>query len=436
MATLRMDLETSSQDSDYAQRHSHRQGRHGSGSADSLGSHSRHSSGSESLNGSDFHEEGHTFPDREHPANVSVASLGQILHDDSKVDANKSFSLLDVKHLKGEGQKQQMVRLNKDLEAYMKDNKDLDKEIQRLMDEINKAQKNRIGQADEVNLKSKAVLAKKKEVDDLRDRQSKAKVQRRVIELANENLQGDCDKYKDQIKDLEAKIIKLSEIKDNAEHEIKKDRDESRELEEKRNKLMADQTQKKAAHQAKIDRLIAERSRAGKVQNALPPMRQQNIAVMLDNYRKDCHNDNRKPQIIIDLENQVKAAQQEAIKLDVQIRKHEVEQEHMKTRIDTLGNEIFLANGQKEHVDKQMHASKEQWEKELEILNRKLEMLEKYHKSLLGELSAAEDHLRMVLLKEQGEKERLNDEIKKMQELLNLRDEYKRASRQSSVAHR
>merc|ERR1712170_324503 len=98
-----------------------------------------------------------------------------------------------------------------------------DHEIARLNAEIVKAKKNANYQDDDIERKIQVIHEEKVSIDKLRSQQKETNIQLEKVKLRNENYEGDCSRYNQQIKELEAKIRNVNLETEKAENEIKQD---------------------------------------------------------------------------------------------------------------------------------------------------------------------------------------------------------------------
>merc|ERR1711957_111048 len=100
-------------------------------------------------------QSGYGMHSRNSTLNQSAASLRDILEE-----RNDQFEVLEPSKMYGDGQKNQMNKLNVQLRDYMKMNKDLDNQIASLNTEISKAKHNANYQDDDIKRKIMTVTAR------------------------------------------------------------------------------------------------------------------------------------------------------------------------------------------------------------------------------------------------------------------------------------
>merc|ERR1712130_882986 len=327
--------------------------------------------------------------------NQSTASLRDILEQE-----DGEFTILEASKMYGEGQKKQMRGLNSQLRDYMRMNKDLDQEIARLNAEIMKAKKNANYQDDDIKRKIQVIHEEKVTIDKSRNQQKETNIQLEKVKLRNENCEGDCTRYNQQIKELEAKIRNVNLETEKAENEIKQDQAKIDDLLPQKKELEEQQREREYKHKKKIAELLANRKKT----EILPvPEVQKHLPKMLDNYRKN-HVDDGKPAKIKELEAKVEQARLKSRSLDKEILQTHREKDKVELAIKNLEMEISQAETNCEGVKKQMAQIDENHRKELAEMNATIDRLEQEKKSLERELENADHELRQVQNQKIGHK--------------------------------
>lgn len=350
------------------------------------------------------------MPSRNSTLNQSAASLRDILEERSD-----QFEVLEPSKMYGDGQKNQMNKLNVQLRDYMKMNKDLDDQIASLNSEISKAKHNANYQDDDIKRKIMTVHEQKKTIDTLRIKQKDTTIQLEKVKLRNDNCEGDCKRYNQQIKEMDAKIRNVNDEIDTAQREIANDQAIIDELLPKKKRLEEAQREKEIKHKRRIEELLANRK---KTQILPVPEVQKHLPTMLDNYRKSHVDKDAKPAEIKQLEAKVEQARIRSRNLDKEILLTHREKDKVELAIRNLEMEISQAETNCEGVRKQMKQIDANHKKELEEMTVTIERLELEKRGLEQELQNADHELKQVQNQKIGHKAPIEDEVKQMASLL------------------
>lgn len=353
---------------------------------------------------------GYGMHSRNSTLNQSAASLRDILEQE-----DDQFEVLEASKMYGDGQKRQMSKLNVQLRDYMQMNKDLDNTIAKLNTAILKAKQNANYQDDDIKRKIAVIHEQKTSIDKLRQKQKETNIQLEKVRLRNENCEGDCNRYNQQIKELDAKIRNVNNETDRAEQEIRDDQATIDRLLPEKKKLEEEQRERELKHRRRIEELLANRK---KTQILPVPEVQKHLPKMLDNYRKSHTDKDSKPAEIKQLEAKVEQARTKSRNLDKEILITHREKDKVELAIRKLEMEISQAETNCEGVKKQMKQMDENHKKELEEMTATIERLEAEKRQLEKELQNADHELRQVQNQKIGEKAPIEEEVIQMAQLL------------------
>merc|ERR1711976_395300 len=290
--------------------------------------------------------------------NQSAASLRDILEQEGP----EEFQVLEASKMYGDGQKRQMKQLNRQLEDYMKMNKDLDNEIADLNNEIQKAKRNANHQDGDIIRKVEVIRTEKKEIDILRTKQKETNILLEKVKLRNENCEGDNRRYEMQIRELEVKIGSVSKEIEKADDELRKDQDEIDRLEPYLKNLLVEQKEREVKHKRKVEELIVNRK---KTQIPDVPEIQKHVPAMLNNYRNSQIGNDSKPAEIKQLESKVEQARLESRRLDKEILVVHRKKDQIELEIKKMEMEIRQSEANCEGIRKQTAQIEENNRKEL-----------------------------------------------------------------------
>ena len=224
----------------------------------------------------------------------SFHNLSTILTEEK---APQKFPLLEFKRLLD--QKGQMIALNQILEDYMKNNKDLDKNIQTLVDELKKCQNDRQKKEQLINIFIRDIASTKLEVSAATETTKKVKTETKVLQLKNKNLNKECQRCQIEIDALKAKIAGLNQQIDETDGEILADQKEVEEMEPRIKKLKKEEEE--AAKETKLKVIDLLKLRKKEMQPNFDMDAEfsknkpnNNLAKLLAQYRRDCLAEKRK----------------------------------------------------------------------------------------------------------------------------------------------
>jgi len=366
---------------------------------------------------------------KENPDNVMFHSFRSILAnehqfhgDDSKHDV---FTLLDLTQLLD--QKGQLHVLNNSLQKYMNDNKSMDDDIRELANKI-KALDNKEKEDNKqtVNETLRKISEEKTQVLEQNDIIKNIKIQNDRLGLKNKNLIEDCEETEEEIEYLRKKIQRIDEKLQRVNQEIE---DSQRCLDEaKPEQVRLDKayTELKDNNKKKLTKLIVARKRAGCDElEEMAHKRDPGLDKVLAEYRKKvCEN---KDSILKKDVNELKK--------EVQLQKDEFERiteamRDLDKMNDNLTHEHFEIESSCKWVEMQVREAnerllenEERHGKDLARLDAKMGYLENAHETHQAELLNAYKYLKMVLLQEAGEKERLDVELQSMARMLSMADQ-------------
>merc|ERR1719454_892361 len=363
---------------------------------------------------------------RSNPNDVTFKTFRSILNNDH-LDSEQVWKILNMSNLLD--QKGQLATLNKSLHRYMTENKSMDEDIAKLNEQC-KAQAK---QADDdnkqtVNETLRQISEEKTRVLSENDALKQQKIANSRITLKNDDLKDECEEVELEIEHLKRKITRLGDKIGRIDEQIVDTQKIIEDLKPKQVLLSKAYDKEKEEHKLILSKIIRARKRAGcdePEENAhkVHP----GLEKVLADYRKKVtsEKDNILKKDVLELREELAIQKAESERFDQKLRELNRMSEQLTHEEYEIESSLRWIELQTAEVSKRIEDNRQRYDKEDAVLSNKIAIAEARNESLSGEYERAYVYAKKVMLKEEGDKERLDDELKKMALMLCMKNDNK-----------
>lgn len=350
----------------------------------------------------------------------SVASIREVIEDEKE-----TFPILNRVQNTRKNQKVQMRESNQKLARYVHENNNLDDQIRDLIKDLREAEGNN----------SDKTLELAKEVRDIKARsngymqqhneifQIKKKIG--ALDNINMNLHGDIGHLEHKIEYTKARIDALQQSIDRADKAIKFDQAEIDHLEPRKKFLAVQREKAQQEHQERVQRLMKMHMQSGHLDPSdfRPKHNDKDVERQLERIREfRQQKPSRELQILIE-ENEktakaIEIAESHSEKLDKDIKQLEAVQSKEIDRNRELEAEIKYLRSKRAALLDQISASRTYYDEEISRFDLRIMNLQNLNNRLVEQDRDTLENYRYVLNKELGYREKIDEELRKMNLLI------------------
>lgn len=353
----------------------------------------------------------------------------QSLHETLNDDENKEiFNAISLSNLFN--QKRQMQILNKELNRYMTENTKMDHEIDEMeakcKDQAKEQDDKKKGDSDLIKKSVAEIVQRKTQVNKDLDQVKKQREANEMLRLGNKILREDCEDTEQELEFLKAKIAKV----DARIHAVNMQlEDETRQIDDnldpEKEKLEESYKALKRNNAVKIERLvrahlIMDGDSAEEMVKKSFDDNKTGMNEVLKHYRNKIAKEksDKFKEELEKMNKQVDIAEAHEKQLEDKISDMKKTEEKLSRDLDEKKADVQMAEYRVDECQNRVERAQNWHDQDLEKLAFKMDRSEKLKDLLGNDYERACKYLSKVLLKEAGEKDRLDDELKKMAVLL------------------
>ena len=338
--------------------------------------------------------------------------------------STKRFPILELNELMN--QKAKMIDLNKILEAYMKDNKNKDKNIQELCDQLKETGQDKQEDMKKVPGMVRDLTERKVDAETSNDKLIKYNSDIKILDMKNTKFEKECQRTENEIKRLQAQIAEMNDLISEVDEELEKDKSEIEEKEPEKNTLADQFSNNLREHRSKIQELI--RVRKGGFtdpQTEFEAHKPKNdLHKLLEQYRIECVREkgNFVPEDLAEMRVNAENLENAVKSISEQITSTDNARNELINNFYEIDCDIRIMTQQLENLGDQIEGERLRFKFNLDAPDN-IKELEALNALLKQRYKEAQEYFIKVQLQEIGQKERIDNELKEMAGHLDLAEE-------------